>query len=352
MSTNPDRLWYWSSSLSSAQVQGWAVNFAAGIVRQNAYTDVAQSLRLVRYKDLTASVAEQPGASSAPFGDTAPHRFALHGPEAYDAATSLTWQRCSVGQQWTESSGCVGDVQQFSFDDALILSNGAWRVPTKDELATLIDRERVERHQSPFFDTAAFPGTNPARLRYWTGTPSGVAMAWAAFFNIGALGADNDRRSAFSVRLVRSGAASAEAPFAARSDRFAADEGEVYDRNTHLTWMRCSVGQEWHQENGCVGAVKIFAFGAAQKLADGHWRVPTRDELTTLIDENRTHRGLSPTLDVDAFPNMNPSQMTYWSSSTNGLYVGWGVSFSPTTVPIDAYDNPRLFPVRLVRSSQ
>ena len=32
------------------------------------------------------------------------HTFEVHGSEAYDAATNLTWKRCGVGQEFTDGN--------------------------------------------------------------------------------------------------------------------------------------------------------------------------------------------------------------------------------------------------------
>lgn len=75
------------------------------------------------------------------------------------------------------------------------------------------------------------------------------------------------------------------------------------------------------------------------------WRLPTRDELLTLVDAS-----MSPLKIEEAwFPN---SYRAYWSSSPTVVYDygTWGVNFSYGSV----FDNPRsgAFAVRLVRTSQ
>ncbi len=77
----------------------------------------------------------------------------------------------------------------------------------------------------------------------------------------------------------------------------------VYDKKTNLTWQRCSVGQRW-ERNGCTGNIERFTFDDAQKQGDRTWRVPTKEELASLIDENRRARGQKPMINVTAFPNM------------------------------------------------
>lgn len=127
--------------------------------------------------------------------------------------------------------------------------------------------------------------------------------------------------------------------------RYVVRGGEVYDSQTKLTWARCSVGQEWKNEH-CVGAINSFTFAAAQKLASGEWRVPTKDELVTLIDPDRKK---FPAIDMSAFPDMDANHPWYWSSTPNGNSIAWYVDFS------DGYtsgfvDGVNTLAIRLVRS--
>src|SRR5262249_37829178 len=65
-------------------------------------------------------------------------RYQLRGGEVYDKTTDLTWQRCSIGQRWKEGAGCVGVIKQMSWDEAKGQAGSGWRLPSKDELTTLI----------------------------------------------------------------------------------------------------------------------------------------------------------------------------------------------------------------------
>ncbi len=89
-------------------------------------------------------------------------------------------------------------------------------------------------------------------------------------------------------------------PAAWADSRYVIRGDEVYDSQTKLTWARCSVGQEWKNEH-CVGNIVYFNFDTAQKQASDGWRVPTRDELVSLIDPNLKK---FPVVDTAAFPDM------------------------------------------------
>jgi hypothetical protein len=130
-------------------------------------------------------------------------RFAIKGSEVYDISTNLTWQRCSVGQRWVEGIGCVGPVKHFTLDEARKQAHGKWRVPTKGELASLIDQDRETKGQIPTIDIVTFPNMDHEKLWYWHGN-SGVTGKQYVGFADGGTG-DGGGRSNNAVRLVRSG---------------------------------------------------------------------------------------------------------------------------------------------------
>ena len=110
-------------------------------------------------------------------------RYVIRGGEVFDKKTELTWQRCSVGQRWSGENGCVGIVKTFTFDDAQKQGGGAWRVPSKDELATLIKKQ-----DGMEIDTQAFPDMDERNAWYWSSTVSDSSGAWDIDFRIGNVG--------------------------------------------------------------------------------------------------------------------------------------------------------------------
>jgi len=127
-------------------------------------------------------------------------RFVILGSEVYDIKTNLTWERCSVGQSWNGRTGCIGAVKQFPWDEAMSQAKGAWRVPTADELTTLVSVNCAR----PWINEEAFPDMDFSKLWYWTGTEKGAFGAMSVHF--GGHGTEfNYREGKFAVRLVRSG---------------------------------------------------------------------------------------------------------------------------------------------------
>lgn len=89
----------------------------------------------------------------------------------------------------------------------------------------------------------------------------------------------------------------AEAP-----GRFMPQGSTVTDRLTGLVWQRCSVGQRWTVDLGCVGLATKLWFHEALKLQDKAWRLPAVQEIRGLYNAN-----LSAMLDTDAFPDAPPT---------------------------------------------
>ncbi len=153
--------------------------------------------------------------------------------------------------------------------------------------------------------------------------------------------------------------------------------GTITDRKTNLTWMRCSLGQQWTGST-CAGVAMDINWNDALKTAmsfsyAGHsdWRVPTVDELDTLVqcpagrkpsarpngeyvtDTNGFCNGSeynNPKINIIAFPN-TPSRV-FWSSSpyANNSDYAWYVYFNYGCV--NHYLKNDHGHVRLVRAGQ
>ena len=136
----------------------------------------------------------------------------------------------------------------------------------------------------------------------------------------------------------------------ATNSRYVIQGGTVYDKKTNLTWQRCSVGQQWVEGTGCVGAIKTFTFDVAKQQGDGRWRVPPKGKLATLIDRNRKANNQKPTIDEVAFPDMDLENLVYWSDTSHGAANAWFVSFDTGYIYFDYRTTPRA--LRLMRSGQ
>ncbi len=152
---------------------------------------------------LTVSVAGL--ALAAWDAAAASSRYLINGDTVYDQKLELTWQRCSVGQRWVERAGCVGSIKVVPFDEAQREGDQTWRVPTKEELASLIDENKGAKGQKPTIDEAVFPGMGLDSLWYWTSTAVDGSRAYYVDFFNGFSYPGASRNAAYAVRLVRDG---------------------------------------------------------------------------------------------------------------------------------------------------
>ncbi len=140
-----------------------------------------------------------------------------------DITTGLHWMRCSQGQQWN-GVACVGAASKLTWEEAMRQPQGLsfggyadWRVPTKDELLTLVycsgGRPKTWNatgnacrgdYESPTIDQVAFPKTPDSW--FWSSSPYAYVSdsAWSVNFYNGNVGSYDKYRQTY-VRLVRDG---------------------------------------------------------------------------------------------------------------------------------------------------
>ncbi len=146
-------------------------------------------------------------------------------------------------------------------------------------------------------------------------------------------------------------------------------DGTVTDSNTGLQWMRCALGQTWHNKT-CVGEAEEYWWDSGffstdvDKVTDdfsyagySNWRVPTIKELNSLVYcsngkvikfkngfQSVKHEGSrycdsdsrgdyqSPTIEQQVFPNTIADR--FWSSSpdANSSGYAWAVNFNSGNV--------------------
>lgn len=140
-------------------------------------------------------------ASADPAGER--FEFIDDGAVVVDHASGLQWMRCSLGQNWN-GTHCAGLAERYTWDQANTpparAGNDGWRLPTVEELQTLVEY----RVFNPAINPQAFPNTPPSN--FWSSSEAAydALYAWSVHF---ANGFSNWRhkRQRFEARLVRDG---------------------------------------------------------------------------------------------------------------------------------------------------
>ena len=116
-------------------------------------------------------------------------QFFEEGRFVRDVRNNITWYRCTLGQVWnSDTKTCSGETVRLSQDEISIAVQqaqqqlgGQWRLPTKDELESLICVEC----DPPKIRQKYFP--NIEREAYWSGTKNrwNRRMYWSVNFMTG-----------------------------------------------------------------------------------------------------------------------------------------------------------------------
>ena len=158
---------------------------------------VALGIRCAAFSLLTLAAAS--GQAQARFTVSA------DGQDVLDSTTNLTWRRCAEGQHW-DGKACTGKLAKFTYGSAKQAAASAgggkgWRVPTRDELVGLVDKNAKKK---PKIDVQAFPNTPSAM--FWASRPGSDdnLNAWLVNFGNGKV-IGNAGQAKFPLRLVHAG---------------------------------------------------------------------------------------------------------------------------------------------------
>jgi hypothetical protein len=210
-----------------------------------------------------------------------------------DNLTCLVWEKTPDTTQglWQENyDHCAGLASSgfAGFSD--------WRLPTRVEMTSIVDFTR-----SPAVNATAFSGAPGGYHRTgsdWFETISGQSTAnYAWIFNLGSGLTSNAYSKTDSTAVARcvrgNGSGEAQTVFAAEpADHYAVAGGEVTDNYTALAWQQGTspAKMAWSEAAGYCAALGL----------NGHaWRVPSVNELATLVDEKQA----SPAINRSAFPD-------------------------------------------------
>ena len=180
-------------------------------------------------------------------------RYVTAGETVYDKRTKLTWQRTvswSLMYTWV-------DARMYCAEVGTSLIGTGWRLPTADELKTIVDTTQGK----PSIDSTAFPLTPPDR--FWSSSPvdRSPSNAWVLFFDSGQVYSFNRAATSY-VRCVRG-------PEPSREDRVEFEEW--------ATAFRRSYAAEFPREPILTPTQEAAAF-AAYSLPGGWRTVQPGDE--------------------------------------------------------------------------
>jgi hypothetical protein len=134
------------------------------------------------------------------------------------------------------------------------------------------------------------------------------------------------------------------------------DDGGIRDKDYTYTWLRSIIGENKGVSNGgrCKGGVKCDTYSYVRAMNEqklcGYtdWRLPTREEMGTLVDYNNTAK--EATIDKTYFPEAVPSW--YWTATENhqNENFAWYMLFGNGIALNDLKERPKH--IRLVRGNQ
>ena len=250
------------------------------------------------------------GASDVTAGAPNPQSYTDNGNGTVtDKVTGLMWQQAPGGVM------ALADATTYCSGLALG-GQGGWRLPSRIELISINDVSRTD----PCLNVTAFPGMQvPGGMQsagFWSSSPrpSVPGSGWVEDFGLGGSSTSSGTSSAF-VRCVRTAAGGV-------GHHYTAGAGTVYDAATRLTWQEPAPSATYAWSDALA-----YCSGLGASLGGPGWRLPTVNELQTLLDVSRE----TPAIDTTAFPSTPTtfSVFTWTASRVAGTRVtdSWAVNF-------------------------
>ncbi len=210
-------------------------------------------------------------------------RIAYTSPEAgayYSPTTGLTWKQSNGGNtNWASAMQSCGT---------------GWRIPTIEELSTLIN---YERSVAPVIDSEFVSTTGTL---FWSATESNQNNQYAYIIGFGAGRVSTQLKTGQAdYRCVKNTSSPRKNPGKYKNVLTSG----VYDLSTGLVWnSQTTAGKTWSD-----------AISYCNTLSqDGlEWRLPNKNEALSLVDYSKSGERL---IDESFFPS---SGITYWTSTSD-----------------------------------
>jgi hypothetical protein len=231
-----------------------------------------------------------------------------------DHVTGLVWQKVVSG------SATFAAAPTYCAGLTLPAPAGlTWQVPTRIQLLSIVDYTTGAAVDAPFLASGQPPGGKYT----WTSTPWVVSQiatkpqdAWMVNFGGGG-GLTSNAAGQTSTEWIRCVAAPPVTPLP-YPHYVQEDRGEVGDVLTGLIWAQAS-----NNTLMTPSAAETYCSGLG---LNGHtWRLPSVNELATLVDDNPNINKVSPAIDQCVFADTSPN--TYYISSSAWGTTPWGLNY-------------------------
>jgi hypothetical protein len=205
------------------------------------------------------------------------------GNRVTDRVTGLVWQRHVDDRTFTWE----GAKQYCSC--LVVDGTDGWRLPSRIELVSLVDWTLT----NPSIDSRAFPETSNENFWAASAVTINPGLAYLSYFSNGHT-TYGDFAYEYRARCV-------QAKEAAVGEHYVSGDGSVHDTRTQLTWQQPFPSERYTWDDAS-------RYCASLSLPGAGWRLPSINELQTLVDDS-----VNPSIDRATFPG-TPSEY-FWSSS-------------------------------------
>ena len=250
----------------------------------------------------------------ASLGKCAPHSFTVRTVSGdkvvYDNNTGLQWQQTTP----------EGD---FNWDDAddycknsTYAGHSDWRLPTPMEVFSIADGSRYQ----PAMDRTYFPSTNNFDSRYWWTSKESKADTTKAYYVQYYVAPDSyvkAKSEGLKVICVRGDGM----PASSLATSTINGNAVVTDSTNGLMWQKTFSGDLFFWQDALAHCENLTYAGYSD------WRLPNKNELQTLLNQDKTGAPYSD------FPDISTDK-AYWASTTwaSSPNIAWVVDFGRARV--------------------